>query len=88
MRVFLSSLIMLLGACLTTVIAQDRTLNVYNPAEPVVSAGGSITLLPGFHVPAGSSFHAYISGYNTTPLAPTLSQNQNFSGVTYDIKSK
>ncbi|PRY48070.1 RHS repeat-associated protein [Arcticibacter pallidicorallinus] len=82
MSAFLSSLIMLLAACLTIASAQDRPLSVYNPAEPVVSSSGSITLLPGFHVPAGSSFHAFISGYNTTPLAPALSQNQNYI-VTY-----
>ena len=48
----------------------------------MASSSGSITLLPGFHVPAGSSFHAYISGYNTTPLASALSHNQNYI-VTY-----
>jgi len=66
----------------TSVLAQDTTLSVYNSAKPVVNVSGSITLLPGFHVPAGSGFHAFISRYNTTPLAPALSQNQNYI-VTY-----
>lgn len=81
MKQLLSFLILFFSSCLAA-IAQNITLDAYNPATPVVSVSGSITLSPGFHVPAGSSFHAYISGYNTTPLTPALSQNQNYI-VTY-----
>ncbi len=62
-----------------------KTLSSYNSSGPVVTATGSITLTNGFYVPAGSPFHAYISQAPAAvclPLAPALSQDQNYI-VTY-----
>src|SRR5688572_26168514 len=62
----------------STVSAQHLTLNVYS-GQSEITASGSITFGPGFTVPSGSSFRAYISSSaNCVPLASTPSQNQNY----------
>ncbi|WP_410222293.1 3-coathanger stack domain-containing protein, partial [Pedobacter sp.] len=57
--------------------AQDhKSYSQYN-GEAVLSAPGSVTLLPGFHAPSGSSLRVYI-GTPAPPLATAPSSNQNY----------
>lgn len=61
-----------------TAVAQHLTFNVYS-GQSEITASGSITFGPGFTVPAGSNFRAYISSSaNCVPLASAASQNQNY----------
>lgn len=39
---------------------ESEELSAYSSSRSTVTATGSITLKPGFTVPLGSSFHAYI----------------------------
>ncbi|PWG78062.1 3-coathanger stack domain-containing protein, partial [Pararcticibacter amylolyticus] len=64
-----------------SVFSQDTTLSSYSSSRPVITATRSITLLPGFYVPTGSSFHAYIVAATAAPcipLAAALSTDQNY----------
>lgn len=62
------------------ICAQHLALNSYN-GESVISASGSITLAPGFHVVQGQNLHILITGAGV-PAAQTLgstpSGNQNY----------
>ncbi|PWG77892.1 DUF6443 domain-containing protein, partial [Pararcticibacter amylolyticus] len=82
MKLYLQTLVSLL-VCFTVLpaVAQDTTLSSYSNSRPVVTATRSITLLPGFYVPTGSSFHAYIAAASAAPclpLAAALSADQNY----------
>ncbi|WP_146198889.1 3-coathanger stack domain-containing protein, partial [Pararcticibacter amylolyticus] len=82
MKLYLQTLVSLL-VCFTVLpaVAQDTTLSSYSNSRPVVTATRSITLLPGFYVPSGSSFHAYIVAATAAPcipLAAAISTDQNY----------
>ncbi|WP_394341132.1 3-coathanger stack domain-containing protein, partial [Pararcticibacter amylolyticus] len=76
-----SILVTVLTLLITPVFSQDTTLSSYSNSRPVVTATRSITLLPGFYVPTGSSFHAYIVAATAAPcipLAAAISTDQNY----------
>jgi len=55
---------------------QHKTYSVYGN-QPELSASGSVTLLPGFHAPAGSGLRIFIQD-DCGPLLSTPSSNQNY----------
>ncbi|WP_410222497.1 3-coathanger stack domain-containing protein, partial [Pedobacter sp.] len=62
--------------CLDVSAQDHKSYSQYN-GEAVLSAPGSVTLLPGFHAPSGSSLRVYI-GTPAPPLATAPSSNQNY----------
>ncbi|PRY48075.1 RHS repeat-associated protein [Arcticibacter pallidicorallinus] len=85
MKVFLYLQVLVFVFAFSRVLGQPpqehEELSSYSSSRSTVTASGSITLLPGFTVPLGSSFHAYIvSGPSVlcVPLASAMSQNQNY----------
>lgn len=65
-----------------SVQAQHISLNTYSN-ETEITASGSVTLLPGFHIPAGKNVRIFIEntlpGFQScTPLAWSPSTNQNY----------
>lgn len=65
-----------LGTSVLVRAQQHKTYSVYNN-QAELSAGGSVTLLPGFHAPSGSNLRVFIQG-DCGSLASTPSNNHNF----------
>jgi len=55
--------------------AQDHATYSTYSGQSVITAKKSITFTNGFHVPAGSTFHAYIIGISAVAPAPSSGQN-------------
>ncbi|QRY58013.1 DUF6443 domain-containing protein [Sphingobacterium siyangense] len=73
----LISILLLYLFSLSKLFSQDLTFTSYsNQSE--ISATGSITLKPGFHIPTGQNARIFITGIPSQPLNASLSANQNY----------
>ncbi|MBO9675174.1 MAG: RHS repeat-associated core domain-containing protein [Sphingobacteriaceae bacterium] len=80
---YLTAFFLLSGVISYGLKAQEaKIVNAYNPLQPNITASGSITLVPGFFVPQGNSFRAYISGISQSqPFAAQPSANRTYGSI-------
>ncbi|MCJ0742624.1 DUF6443 domain-containing protein [Pedobacter montanisoli] len=76
MKKYILALLTQLTLCLAVDAQDHKSYSQYN-GEAVLSASGSVTLLPGFYAPSGSSLRVYI-GVPAPPLATAPSSSQNY----------